>query len=286
MPEASTLIPALRHIRETCPDACCIVSFAVLQDGYTKKGYFYKDLISSAMEDPDIDAVGINCLCGPSHAYSLIKALNIGGKTFSAMPNAGYPSTINGRTVYQEDAEYFSEKIGDIHALGVEILGGCCGTTPAHIRAAVCSIGRQTSAVAYAQPADTQASSAPAYVNAVQKKLASGKKLIAVELDPPPDTRCDYLVPAANQARLTGADVITIADSPLARARADSILTAAKLQREAGIDVLAAPFVPGQKLYRHQGRAARRLYGEHPQHFCHYGRPCRGNRTGREPGSF
>lgn len=238
MPALSALIPALRQIRQACPDACWIVSFAVSQDGYTTKGSFYKDLIAAAVKDPDIDAVGINCLCGPSHALSLIKELDIRGKAFSAMPNAGYPTTINGRTVYQEDSAYFSEKLREIRALGVEILGGCCGTTPAHIRAAIARIAEEADAPYYAQPADAKEEQRPAFQSDLQRRFDSGRKLIAVELDPPPDTRFDYLIPAAKKAGQTGADVITVADSPLARARADSILTAAKLKREAGIDVL------------------------------------------------
>ena len=136
-PEFDCLRPVLKHIKSKIPGSYIIVSFAVLQDGYTKKGLEYSKLIRAAKETGKVDVVGLNCLCGPNHLYELIKKLELSDTTISAMPNSGYPAFVNGRTFYQDNTDYFANKLADIYDLGVNILGGCCGTTPTHIRPAI-----------------------------------------------------------------------------------------------------------------------------------------------------
>jgi len=236
--EYEVLKPAIKHIKKCAPDSFIVLSFAVLQDGYTKKGHYYKSLISESLKNKEIDAIGLNCICGPSHLYNLIKELDLKNVTFSAMPNSGYPSTVNGRTVYEDNAEYFSEKLADIYKLGVKIIGGCCGTTPAHIKAIANKLSGKQIASQITTSIETPARHATPQINSFKNKMLSNKKIIAVELDPPIDTNCDYLISAAKKALSAGADIITLADSPLARARADSIMLAAKIKRESNIDVL------------------------------------------------
>lgn len=84
-----------------------------------------------------IEAVGLNCVCGPSHVYRLLSQMDRTGLRLLAMPNSGYPANVGGRTVYEDNPAYFAAKLCDIASLGVPILGGCCGTTPAHIAMAV-----------------------------------------------------------------------------------------------------------------------------------------------------
>ena len=237
--EYDAIKPAIRHIKQCDKDALIMVSFAVTQDGYTKKGHYYKDIIFEASKNESIDVVGLNCICGPSHFYNLIKELDISNINFSAMPNSGYPSTVNGRTVYQDNAEYFSDKIIDIYKLGVNILGGCCGTTPTHIEEVVEKIKNPINELVKNDTNnDSEIKSENVKNNKFKEKMLSGKKIIAVELDPPNNTNYEYLISAAEKALLSGADVITLSDSPLARARADSIIISAKIKREVNVDVL------------------------------------------------
>lgn len=236
--EYEMIKPAISHIKKVLPEAFIIISFAVLQDGFTKKGHYYKTLINEAVSNSQVDAVGLNCICGPSHLYQLIKELDLKDITFSAMPNAGYPSTINGRTVYEDNAHYFSLKLADIFSLGVKILGGCCGTTPEHIKAAADRVTRTSKNSLSIDSEDTKGKPNFTHINLFKNKLLSGQKMVAVEINPPLDNNCDYLLSAARKAAACGADIITLADSPLARARADSIMMAAKIKREINIDVL------------------------------------------------
>ena len=236
--EYEVLLPVLAYIKEKVPDAFIIVSFAASSDGYTKKGLYYEHLIGEASSNPYVGAVGLNCICGPAHLYDLIKKLDLSGINFSAMPNSGYPSTINGRTVFQDNAEYFALRLSEIYAFGVRIIGGCCGTTPEHIRLAIKRI-EDKGQVSFISIANKKTFSGKVTtVNSFKDKLESGKKVIAVEIDPPMDTDTEYLFSASARAKSAGADIITLADSPLARSRADSIVLAAKIKRDLDVEVI------------------------------------------------
>lgn len=235
-PDYDVLIPVLEYIKKTVPDCYIIVSFAVSQDGYTKKGHYYNDLISIASKN--VDVVGLNCICGPNHLYNLIKELDLTNIKFSAMPNSGYPTSVNGRTVFFDNAKYFSQKLADIYGLGVTAIGGCCGTTPEHIRYTLEKISKLHQVNIIFPKEKAKETTTTVTINSFKEKLEENKEVIAVELDPPLDTDCSYIISAAKKAKLAGADIITIADSPLARTRAESIILAAKIKREVGIEVI------------------------------------------------
>lgn len=230
--EFSPLSDVISYLKEREPSANVLVSFSVSQDGYTKKGHYYETLLKKAKEFADI--VGLNCQCGPAHLHSLIQRLDLREyPAFSAMPNAGYPQSINGRTVFSNNKEYYSEKLLEIASLGVKVIGGCCGTTPGHLEMVV---GKQLSVVL---PVSYEPTVLPiTRENRLLEGLKSGKKVIAVEIDPPVDAHADFLIAASQTMKEAGADLITVADSPLARTRADSMMIAAKIKREVGIDVL------------------------------------------------
>ena len=76
----------------------------------------------------------LNCGIGAAHMYQILKRMDWGTKPILVAPNSGYPDTIRDRSVYQENEDYFSEKMAEISRLGVNIIGGCCGTTPEYIR--------------------------------------------------------------------------------------------------------------------------------------------------------
>jgi len=239
--EFAPIIPALRFINSEIKNPCIIVAFAVSQDGYSNKGLYFKDLIQEAASAELVYAVGLNCTCGPSHMFQLLQGLDFSrlkNTKLCAMPNAGYPSNVNGRTFYRDNIEYFSDKLSKIFGLGVEIVGGCCGTTPTHIKAALESIQMLDGSRQVDDLPKVASRKVEKRINLFREKMFSGRKVIAVEIDPPIDTDVEYLVSAAYKARAAGADVITISDSPLARTRADCILMAAKIRREVGIDVL------------------------------------------------
>lgn len=216
--------------------ARAIVSFAVGQDGYTRAGAHYANLLRAARA-AGADVVGLNCVCGPTHMLRLFEALDLSEGAFSAMPNSGYPARVNGRLLYRDNPQYFAERLAALRDLGVEVLGGCCGTTPEHIECAARLIAGRAGAASPRGPRAEQPRS-QARESALAQTLFRGARAVVAELNPPIDADASFFLRAAKRLAASGADALTVPDSPLSRPRADSFLMSAKIAREAGVDVL------------------------------------------------
>lgn len=234
--EFEPLKEALDYIRNRLPEAGIIVSFGSSPDGYTRLGNLVSGLIDEAAAHKAVDAVGINCVCGPAHAAHLVPLFKNISKPLSVMPNAGYPSYENGRTVYNDNASYFAEKAKELRGYGVSIIGGCCGTTPEHISALAAAVNCKSEAVK--ETTDEYSSVSFVKENPFETKLNSGKRVIAVEFDPPAGTDILSVAEAAAQLKKSGCDIVTIADNPLSRSRADSLITACAVTEKTGIPVM------------------------------------------------
>lgn len=226
------------YIKAKCPDAFVVMQFSFNRNGYTRSGMSVRAILSEAASMADMDAVGFNCGVGPLHLYELLKNQSFPeGKYMTVLPNAGYPTELRGRTLYSENVPYYVEMMGRIANLGFDIIGGCCGTTPEHIRGlhhllvnnvkppkklmpAVYSTDRQSGCGQEAAEEKTE----------LIQKLERGEKIFVVELDPPFDANDTKLMDGASLLRDIGVDMITLADSPLARPRADSIASAIKMR--------------------------------------------------------
>ena len=231
---------AAKKIKETVPDAFVLVSFAVLPDGYTREGRHCAELVRSMTACGAVDAVGLNCVSAPGAMRTLVQQLGRTELPLSVMPNAGYPVVTRTRVQYQGRPEYFARELVGLAAEGVRILGGCCGTTPAHIaalRAALDALPGQLP-VAAAAPVPTAAKPEVETDDAFLRKLNAGKKVIAIELDSPKDADLTGYLDGARRLQAAGADLLTIADCPIARARMDSSLVACRVHRELGLNVL------------------------------------------------
>ena len=229
---------AALYIKEQQPDSFILVSFALQPDGYTREGRFAADLMEEMKACPAIDALGLNCLCGARHMLELIRDLDHADYCLSLMPNAGYPYVINNRTFYEGDPAYFASQLAEMAAEGARILGGCCGTTPEHIRQAALALSQIPQRAAVDQPRRKTAARSALSESPFWEKLQKGQKVIAVELDPPADVDLHRFMRGAWELRGKNVDIITIADCPIARARMDSTLLACKLHRELQMDAL------------------------------------------------
>ena len=231
-------IPELaRHLKARCPEAYLIISFAVGPGGTTRYGVSGAELYRRAAALPEVDAVGFNCVSGPHHLLEYIQTLYPVEKPLSVMPNAGYPTVLGRRTVYHGAPEYFGQKLAQIAQAGAAIVGGCCGTTPAHIAQAKRALESTPALSVPAVPAGAKERRAPD-ANTLAEKLNSGRRVIAVELDPPVDDNITPFLDGVRVLRDAGADAITIADCPIGRPRADSSLLACKIHRELGVEPL------------------------------------------------
>ena len=234
------VVEAVKALRVAVPDAFVMVSFAVLPDGYTREGLLFRDLLHRMEGSGVVDAVGLNCVSAPGAMKKLVQGLGETRLPLSVMPNAGYPVVTRARVLYQGKPEYFAREMGQIAAAGVRILGGCCGTTPAHIaalRAELDALPRQTGA-APAAKLSTVAAPEVEKDDAFLRKLDKGEKVIAIELDSPRVADLSGYLDGARRLQAAGADLLTIADCPIAQARMDSSLVACRVHRELGMCAL------------------------------------------------
>ena len=218
--------------------AYIIVQFSVNQYGYSQAGLSARKLVEQAESMVNVDAVGFNCGVGPGHMQKIIRGISFSGKkALTALPNAGYPQYVSNRMIFHnENMDYFAEKASDIVKDGIDIIGGCCGTTPDYIRKMSEKISLQQSEKVIIHDIHRKESASKEDTSFYGGKGV--KKLIAVELAPPLGSDDQVLMDAAHLLKRSGVDVLTFPDSPSGRTRADSILVAEKVARETGMCVM------------------------------------------------
>jgi homocysteine S-methyltransferase len=232
---AKILSSLARRIKTVNHNSTVICSFAVLPDGFTREGVALQRIASQMENDVNVDAFGLNCACGVTHMAKNIAELIGCTKPVIAMPNAGYPTLVGNRVYFENNSDYYGRELAKFRGAGVSIFGGCCGTTPEHIKSLRSELRSLTAGQNMDISADLPAKKISAE-NRLWDKLESGKKVFAVELDPPANSDIAKFMSGAKALRDAGADAVTIADCPVSRARADSSLLACKLHRELGID--------------------------------------------------
>lgn len=228
------------YIKKADKDAFVLTQFSLNRYGYTKSGVSASRLLGMIAECTAIDAAGFNCGIGSGHLYQILQKMNpVTNQFISAMPNAGYPEILQDRMVYLDNKNYFAEKLEKISRLGVSILGGCCGTTPDFIKEAdrrICKLQNRTEiSVIVSEEAQKEEKVCK---NPFCQKLFTGKKVIAVELDPPYDAKIEKIMECANLLKAEQVDMLTFADSPMGRGRVDSILMSSKVLLETGMPVM------------------------------------------------
>jgi methionine synthase I (cobalamin-dependent)/5,10-methylenetetrahydrofolate reductase len=227
------------YIKKACPVSFINAQFAFDSTGYTREGVSLSTIRTKMAENPRIDAWGFNCAMGPVHMLSLIEGLPV-EKNFilSALPNTGYPVIKNQRTVYPLNPEYFADRVMKIVEAGAKIVGGCCGTTPEHIKAISKRLYEAKYKVSTAVKEKKEVvDTVPYSANSFKEKLDRGEKVIMVELDPPFTSDTASMLQSAEYIKDL-ADAITVADSPLGKVRADSLMVASRIKRRTGIDVV------------------------------------------------
>ena len=238
MPDDKGLAEAAERIKARCSDAFVMVSFAADADGFTRAGEQVSGLVQRMAACEAVDAVGLNCICGAYHIRRLIATLKPGNKLLSVMPNAGYPHVEEGRTYYDSDPAYYAKQVMTCVGEGARIIGGCCGTTPEHIRQIARLLGMQMPPRVQPVGKKTEQPLEKPCGSRILRQLEQGRRVTLVELDPPRSADIGGFMDGARQLEQEGADAITIADCPIGRARMDSSLLACKLSRELGIEAL------------------------------------------------
>jgi len=216
----------------------------------TRFGVPIETAVAEAATHPAVVAVGLNCSMGPSAMLDAVRAIRcITDKPVSAMPNAGLPRQVEGRMIYMCTPEYMAEFAKRFFECGVRILGGCCGTTPDHIRLIARTVrpldkaqGR-TPAVAIV-PASKPKRDACVEAKPLAKKSRLGAKIhegspvYCVEMTPPRGTDMRKLRESALLCREHGIDAVNIPDGPRASSRLSPLVTAAMIQQAVDIETI------------------------------------------------
>lgn len=234
---------ALRAVKARS-DLPAIAQMTVGADGTTTYGTD-PGAAARALEAAGADAVGLNCSVGPS---VLLDALEVMAEAtslpLSAQPNAGLPRTVRDRKIYMASPEYMAQYALRMIDVGVRFVGGCCGTTPDHIRAlaqAVASVQPRHTTVTVTAARDATEVRDPVPLerrSAWGRKLARGEPVASVEILPPHGWERARLTEPAREMKVAGVDAVNIVDTPRARSRMSAIAAAAIIEREVGLETV------------------------------------------------
>jgi methionine synthase I (cobalamin-dependent)/5,10-methylenetetrahydrofolate reductase len=210
---------------------------------YGEDGKAYGDLLPAEaalqLTEKNVQVIGANCTLGPQALLPILQQMcAIDDLRISGMPNAGFPKREGDRIVYPKSSpEYFAQFAREAAEAGVRILGGCCGTTPAHIKAMADAVKSLRPVKAHATGArvETVVKPAPAAERAPESKLwkgiQAGKFQISVEIDPPKGIALERVFEQVDKIMASGkVDAIDINSGAMARVGMDALVVAGALE--------------------------------------------------------
>ncbi len=225
------------------------------EDGRTLTGSTPEDVVHALVER-NVDVIGANCSVGPQRLVQVIARMRdaidqlpkkVKHPYLAAMPNAGWPTTTGGRLVYSSSPEYFADFARKAVDAGARLVGGCCGTTPAHIAAMRVVVDEINGAAPTENTAIITFPARDAAATTVMDldestelagKLGSHTFLKCVEIDPPKGLNPQKAIEGARLLKAAGVDAINVADSPMARVRMSAMTLCYLIQHEVGVETI------------------------------------------------
>jgi homocysteine S-methyltransferase len=261
-PNLAELRQAVLAAREVC-ELPVIAQMTFSEDGVTLSGES-PAMVARALAELGVDGIGSNCSVGPAGIEETLAEMTaeLGSDAerfiLSAQPNAGLPARVENRFLYAANPPYFAAFARRMAEAGVRLIGGCCGTTPAHIaamREALADVLPMTSRpmlpvrpIASPAPisgtverADAATGSGPSASEAptrLRRELEAGRFVVSVELDPPKGLNPRKILDGARYLRSLGVQFINVADSPMARVRMSCLALARLLQDSLDIETI------------------------------------------------
>ncbi len=252
------VIEAIKAAREVDKELVICASMTFTRDDYTLLGDSPAK-VAVEMRKAGADIIGANCSGGPNQLLRILRQMRKAAPEmlYSIKPNAGWPEQVGGRIMYAAGADYFQQYARAFWASGVNILGGCCGTTPAHIAALRKGLDLPNGGIHLEEASqfavETEIQETASAPSMLAKKLAEKKFVIAVEMDPPRGLSLHKLIAGASFLADAGVDVIDVADSPMARMRMSPWAVCNVIQRETNTETVLHFPTRGRNLLRVQG---------------------------------
>jgi homocysteine S-methyltransferase len=250
---------AVGAARDAAPGLAVIASATFTRDDRTLLGDT-PEAVARSLAALEADAIGMNCGEGPAQAMRIIGAMApvVGDVPLVARPNAGGPAQVGGRFVYPATPEYVGAIAADLIEAGVAIVGGCCGTGPAHTRAIIEALANAEpkAAVSFPPAGEAALDAPPAAADGpgpLERALTAGSFVVTVEMEPPRSFNAQRLVAAAQTLADAGATAIDVADSPMAKMRMSAWAACRLVQEQVGIDTVLHFPTRGRNILRLQG---------------------------------
>ena len=234
---------ALEAVRSET-DLPIVTQMTVGQDGKTAYGTDARQ-IATTLADSGADVIGLNCSVGPAVMLDAIEEMaDATALPLAAQPNAGLPRTVRDRKIYLASPEYVAQYARRMIDVGVRFVGGCCGTTPDHIRKmrqAVSAVQPRHVSFQIAQPREAAQETAEVAIpletrSAWGRKLARGEPVVSVEILPPRGWNAHEVVEPARKLKVAGVDAVSVVESPRSRSRMGALSAALIIEREVGIE--------------------------------------------------
>ncbi len=240
--DLAELVEAVRGAQAAVP-VPIIAEMTFTQEGKTVLGHAPRAIVE-ALERLHVQVIGANCSVGSQGILDVVQQMAAAAKRawVCAMPNAGFPAYVGGRYVYVSTPAYMAEYARQMAALGVRIIGGCCGTTPEHIAAMRDALHEPApeplASLGFAgAPADLEPAPRPAAPSPLAQKLGR-TFVISVEINPPRGVHDRREIDACRKLRDAGVDVVDVADNPMARLRMSPWAMSSRIQSEVGLETI------------------------------------------------
>ena len=242
--ELALAVEAVRSVT----DLPIIAQMAFTDEGMTFTGVA-PDEVARQLRALGVEAFGANCSVGSSVLYDVLERMlpEAAGVPLAIQPNAGLPTRVGERLIYLSSPGYMADYAGRMVEAGARVVGGCCGTTPAHIAAMREVLDRRAPAArrtavrpAIARPVPVAESPGLLTVRpptTLQRKLDAGEFVVTVELDPPRGHTVDKLVQGAKLLKERGVEIVDINDGSLGRVRMSVLATALMVRDGTGLDI-------------------------------------------------
>jgi homocysteine S-methyltransferase len=235
---------AVRAVRKAAPDIPVIAEMTIGEDGNSLYGTS-PEVFTNELESLGVQVIGVNCSVGPAPMLQCIERMvKATALPLSAMPNAGVPREVDGRNLYLCSPDYMAEYAKRFIMTGVRIIGGCCGTTPAHIKAMRAAIKalqpprRAMAAAIHLSEARGVPQIPMGEKSALSKKLEDRKFVTSVEVVPPRGHDPSPAIEAVRKLEKHGVDGINIPDGPRASARMSPMALASILTASTKMDII------------------------------------------------
>ena len=245
--DVNELGAAVRAVRSVCA-LPIVAQVTTEEDGNSLDGVAPETFVP-LLEQLGASLVGVNCSVGPAAMLETVERMGrVASVPLSAQPNAGRPREIEGRNIYLSSPEYMASYARRFIGQGVRLVGGCCGTTPEHIRHIKVAVRGLTPpatvsvSAAAARRGGPSAEPVEPVARAEKSRMANalsrGAFVIGVELVPPRGYQSEALVEQARQLRIHGVDLVSIPDGPRASARMSALAAAILVQQQAGLETI------------------------------------------------